>query len=156
MFRRIRITAWMLIITVMALVILAVPVLAAPAFQETPEVDLGPVLLLFALLAFVAFVIEAVVELIISSWLKNVLPDEKWREVIQKLCASAIGVIFTISYGLDLFAVAVSVYADILDLQPSYPTLAAWAGTVVTGLAIGRGAQWFHDAGTNRIGLDGG
>lgn len=135
---------------------LAAGVLSLVAQQPLPDIDLTSVLMFTGLLAGIAFVIEAVVELIAAWWLKDVLPNEIYRANVLKLIASGIGVIFTVSYGLDIFAVLVSIYSKILNIQPTYPSIASWAGTVVTGLAIGRGAQWFHDIGKSKLGLDGG
>lgn len=145
----------MLMSPYVAKLVVAVPALIGVLLQTPDEVDLGSVFLLFALLAGMAFVIEAVVELIAAAWIKDWIPDETKRRNVLRVIASLIGIVFTVSYGLDIFAVLVAIYADILNLEAVYPEIAQWAGTIVTGISIGRGAQWFHDIGKSRFGLDG-
>lgn len=154
MLRSIRLTLWRILVLVFVFVFLSLPVLAAPEPQTAPEIDLSQVVVLFLLLGGIAYVIEAVVELTVSSWLKSIIADEEVRATVLKLVASALGVVFTVSYGLDVFALLVNAYAQVLDLTPVYPHVAAWAGTVITGLTLGRGAQWFHDIGQQRFAVD--
>lgn len=107
---------------------------------------------LVALLAALAFLVEAVVEVIVGLWLRYVIADADLRVVIQKLVASLIGVIIALVWAVNLFEVVAEVFGVVSPL----PAQAAVVGQILTGLLIGRGAQWFHDSGTFWLGLDGG
>ena len=158
MYRRTRRAIYSAIIVgiVALLSLMLVPVtLAAPLAQELPEVNLAHFALTLGLLGTMSWVIESVVELLNVWIIKSIVSNEEQRAGILKLLAAAIGIVFTVSYGIDLFAVVVAAYSEILDLTPMYPMVASWAGMVITGFATGRGSQWFHDAGQKRIGLDG-
>ena len=106
---------------------------------------------ILALLGALAFIVEAVVELVVASWLPWVLKDTEKRMVILKLISSAFGVAITILFGIDLFGAVVVVF----DIEPVYGPAAVIFGQVLTGLLMGRGAQWFHDIGMTWLGLDG-
>jgi len=122
------------------------------------NIDVGQIVGLLALLGALAFLIEAVVEVAVASWLSWVIPDKvrddkgaDLRAVVLRLMASGGGVVLAIVYGLDL----VGAVAATFGASVSYPAEAAIVGQVLTGLLMGRGAQWFHDVGTTWLGLDG-
>ena len=108
---------------------------------------------LVALLAALAFLVEATVEVAVSSWLKSALPGEAKadaRAVILQLVAMGIGVVIALMYNLDLPS-AVATQFGVTAVFSAAPVV----GSVLTGLLMGRGAQWFHDVGTSWLGLDG-
>lgn len=126
--------------------------------MDTVNLDL--VVKMILVLGAMAFLIEALVQLIIGSWLKYVIPGDpldpdddapEKREVVYKLSASLIGALLAVMYGVDLLGVLIAAF----DLTATLPTVAPWVGMVLSGLLVGRGSQWFHDLGTTWIGLDG-
>jgi len=106
---------------------------------------------LLALLGAMAFLIEAVIEVIVASWLKRVVQDSDTRAVVMQLCASGLGVVITLMYGINLLGAVAAAFGVTAALS-----IAPIIGAVLTGLLIGRGAQWFHDIGVTWLGLDGG
>lgn len=109
------------------------------------------VIQLLALLAALAFIIEAVVEIAFASWLGRVIQEATLRATILKLLGSGLGVVLALVYGIDLLGAV----AQIFGVVATYPIAAAIVGRVLTGLLFGRGSQWFHDIGVTWLGLDG-
>ncbi len=121
---------------------------------------------LVMLLGALAFLVEAVVEVVVLPSLKWIIPDDKadMRAAIIKWAISAIGAIITVAYELDLLAeviktVAPELLPDGMIATVNGPifgrTLGQLIGQILTGLLLGRGAQWFHDIGGTWLGLDG-
>jgi hypothetical protein len=108
------------------------------------------IVMLLALLAALAFLVEAVVEVLLAFWLKRVVTDDDVRANILKLAGSCLGVLLALMYGIDLLGAV----AEAFGITVAFPIVATWAGRVLTGLLMGRGAQWFHDVGTTWLGLD--
>ena len=103
-----------------------------------------------ALLIFAAFVIEAIVEYLAASWLKLVIKSAEWRAVALRWTAGAIGIFFCSIWGVDLMSAVVSAFG----FEPLHTQTAFWFGIVMTGLMIGRGANWLHDLAKQWFGLD--
>ena len=122
--------------------------------------DVAKVGELLALLAALAFLIEAVVEVAFASWLPWVIAllvpswieqrQEDLRALLLRVVGFAFGIALAITIGLDLIAAVVSAF----NCTPNYPAGAAMIGRILTGLLLARGAQWFHDVGTTWLGLD--
>jgi len=108
---------------------------------------------LLMLLSALAFLVEAVVEVVVSPLLKRVIPDDKidMRVAIIRLVISVTGAVITLAYKLDLLAKVM----EIFGAEPPSAVAAQVIGRILTGLLIGRGAQWFHDIGGTWLGLDG-
>jgi predicted membrane protein len=113
---------------------------------------LSDVVSLMALLAAMAFLIESAVELLVASWLWRNRPERvEDRAVVLRLSSSALGVLFAVLLGLDLVEGVVRTF----HMTPVYALPASIAGRCLTGILLGRGAQWFHDMGMTWINLDG-
>ena len=56
-----------------------------------------------------------------------------WRDLLLRYVAAAVGILLCWLYSADLLAM--------LDLVSPWP----WAGNIITGLIIGRGANFVHD-----------
>ena len=91
-----------------------------------------------------AFMAESMTEYLFASWLD--LAKEKWPGLGKvyplKYIAAGVGVTFAFAYGLDLIAA-------MLGVAPSPP----WVGVMLTGLAIGRGANYVNDFAKTYLGL---
>lgn len=99
---------------------------------------LQTVLLLFVL----SFLVEAVVQVVLGSWLwKGVEEKANLRAVVLQLAAAAFGVVLALAFGIDLIGKTASFF----DVTPVYPQFAFIVGCVLTGLLFGRGSNWFHD-----------
>ena len=103
-----------------------------------------------ALLTFVAFVNEAIVEYLAASWLKLVIKDAERRAVVLRWTAGVIGIFFCALWGVDLMSAVVSAFG----FEPLHTRMAFWFGIVMTGLMIGRGANWLHDLAKTWFWLD--
>jgi len=113
--------------------------------------NLAAILSVLALLGALAFLVESVIEVAIASWLGTVMANDEHRSLTLKLLSSAVGVGLSVLVGIDLFAEVL----DIFSVVPNYANASAIVGEVLTGLLMGRGAQWFHDIGSAWLGLDG-
>ena len=107
-------------------------------------------------LVVLGLVVEGVVEVGLASWIakvKGFAGDENaWkRELALKWAAALVGVAGCIVYGLDLVGVTLALFG----VAPAVPGVAGILGRVLSGVLIGRGAQWFHDFGARWLGLDG-
>lgn len=155
------------LILLILLVLLPMPSVVAEAAPPPGPVPVGEggmdfaaISQLLALLGMIAFLVEAVVEVLFLSWLKwavdNFLPDwddEKRAEVralILRIASYALGIVLSITIGFDLVAAVVTLFGATVEM----PEVAATIGRVLTGILVARGAQWFHDLGTELIGLD--
>jgi hypothetical protein len=113
--------------------------------------NLAEILSVLALLGALAFLVESVIEVVVASWLGRVVKEEDLRAMILKLLSSVVGVGLSVLIGIDLFAAVLGIFSVV----PNYTSAAAIVGQVLTGLLMGRGAQWFHDIGSAWLGLDG-
>lgn len=77
-----------------------------------------------------AFLAEGMTEYLFSDVFDAAGVDRKWLKYV----AAAVGVALAVLYRLDLFAAY-------FDLHAVYPAV----GWVLTGLVIGRGANYVHD-----------
>lgn len=84
---------------------------------------------MLAQIAFVAFVVEGLVEWFVGSW----SDAAGLSPVVMRLVAAVVGVILCAGFGLDLFKQ--------VGIVSSVPYL----GAVVTGLVISRGSNALHD-----------
>ena len=102
------------------------------------------------LLTFIAFIVEAVVEYLAASWLKLVITSSEWRAVVLRWAGGVVGIFFCAIWGIDLMSAIVSAFGfEALQPRPAF-----WFGIVITGLMIGRGANWLHDLAIKWFGLD--
>jgi len=87
---------------------------------------------LSTLLAVTAAVIMLVV---IAPLADNLTPPEQdhWRELGMRYIAPMVAIALCFTYRADLFA--------LLGIVSAWP----WVGYLLTGLIIGRGANWVHD-----------
>lgn len=86
---------------------------------------------------------EALVEYLVAPWLKPDRPDQPqthqpepvtdWRAMALRYVAALVGVVLCLAYHADLLLLA--------NLQSPLP----WIGPLVTGLLIGRGANFIND-----------
>jgi len=121
--------------------------------------ELDSIAPLLGLLAALAYLIEATVEVSFTGWLKWLASlitawteeqQAEFRAIVQRFAAFGLGIALCLSMELDLIAAA----AGILGGVEIYPPGAGIVGRVLTGILLGRGAQWFHDLGTGLFGLD--
>jgi len=106
---------------------------------------------LLSTLFVMAALVEAVVEVAVSSWLwKGIEGKEDQRATALRLACAALGVVLAVVFGLDLFGVILG----FLGVVPVYPQVAAIVGCVLTGVLFGRGSNWLHDLGKTLFGLD--
>jgi len=99
--------------------------------------------------------IEGVVELLVGSWIGKVRgfvhPDQAWkRELVLKFSSAVVGIVGCLIFGLDLVGVTLSAFG----VAPAMAGPAMYFGQVMSGILLGRGAQWLHDFGSRWIGLD--
>ena len=113
--------------------------------------DVGAVVVVMTLLAALAFLIESVIEAVVASWLSKLMQDDELRAMVLKLLGSVLGVVLALIFGIDLLGAVSEAFGVVAE----YPEVAAVVGQVLTGLLMGRGAQWFHDVGVTWLGLDG-
>jgi hypothetical protein len=78
---------------------------------------------------------EALVEYLIAPLADNLTPPEQdhWRELGMRYIATMVAIALCFTYRADLFA--------LLGIVSAWP----WVGYLLTGLIIGRGANWVHD-----------
>ena len=102
--------------------------------------NLTPYLVAMAL----AFMAESMTEYLFATWidwLSEKHPAVKKAQPL-KYVAAGVGVLFAFVYSLDLIAA-------MLGAVPNPP----WVGIALTGLAIGRGANYVHDFAQTYLGL---
>lgn len=102
--------------------------------------NLVPYLVALAL----AFMAESMTEYLFATWLD--ILAKRWPGIKEaqplKYVAAVVGVLFAFVYSLDLIAAMLGPIAN-----------PPWVGIVLTGLAIGRGANYAHDFATQYLGL---
>jgi hypothetical protein len=107
---------------------------------------------MLSVLAILAFLVEAIVEIMLASWLwKGKEEKAEARVTVLQLSASAVGVVLAIVFNLNVVGMVLAAF----EMEPAYPAFAAIVGCVLTGLLFGRGANWFHDFGKRWLELDG-
>lgn len=89
-------------------------------------VALGMAVLLLATL------VEGMVEYLLDVPLKKLIADADWRGEAMKVSAALVGVVVALLAGLDIFAPVLGDKTPLLN-------------QVLTGLVIGRGANYAHD-----------
>jgi len=102
--------------------------------------NLTPYLVALAL----AFMAESMTEYVFASWIDWLAKKHPAVKEAQplKYVALVVGVAFAFAYSLDLIAA-------MLGAVPNPP----WVGVVLTGLAVGRGANYVHDFAKTYLGL---
>jgi hypothetical protein len=65
-------------------------------------------------------------------------PAVTWRDLLLRYVAAAVGILLCWIYNADLRAVAGLAMVGLVSPWP-------WVGNIVTGLIIGRGANFVHD-----------
>ena len=92
-----------------------------------------------------AFMAESMTEYLFASWIDWAV--SKWPSLEKaqplKYVAALVGVAFAFAYSLDLIAA-------MLGAVPNPP----WVGVLLTGLAVGRGANYVHDFAKTYLGLN--
>ena len=87
--------------------------------------------------AGLAFLAESTVEYLFAVWFD--MAEAKWPMLAQvaplRYVALVVGVALAFAYRLDLLLVAF----------PDVPPFSPWVGILLTGLVIGRGANFVHD-----------
>ena len=99
-------------------------------------------------LAATAFLVESLSEQILGAWLDKL--DRDLKVNIIKTGSSVIGAVVCVMFGLDVLSMVEGVFG----IDPMLPEVTKWIGPVLTGVLMGRGAQWFHDLGTKFLGVD--
>jgi hypothetical protein len=79
-----------------------------------------------------ATLVEGMVEYLLDVPLKKLIKDEDWRGEAMKVSAALVGVLVALLAGLDIFAPILGDKTPLLN-------------QLLTGLAIGRGANYAHD-----------
>jgi hypothetical protein len=79
-----------------------------------------------------ATLVEGMVEYLLDVPLKKLVADADWRGEVMKVSAALVGVLVALLAGLDIFAPILGDRAPLLN-------------QVLTGLVIGRGANYAHD-----------
>ncbi len=79
-----------------------------------------------------ATLVEGMVEYLLDVPLKKLIADADWRSEVMKVSAAGVGVLVALLAGLDIFAVILGDKTPLLN-------------QVLTGLVIGRGANYAHD-----------
>lgn len=90
---------------------------------------------LIALAFALAFLAESMVEYVFGTIVDKVPKLAAWRWLLMYV-ALAVGCLMAYHYHLDM----VAMIAELADFELS-PT---WLGTLLTGLAIGRGSNYIH------------
>lgn len=103
--------------------------------------NLQPYLVALAL----AFMAESMTEYVFASWIDLLAKKHPAIKEAQplKYVALIVGLVFAFSYSLDLIAAMLGAVAN-----------PPWVGIVLTGLAIGRGANYVHDFAKQYLGLN--
>lgn len=101
------------------------------------------VLGILAVIFMMSFIIESLVEVLFGQAVSHlpILQPYAW---LLMYVASIVGVIGAFLYGFDLLYLLGNYLAVPVDV---YPIMASptWFGTLLTGLAIGRGSNYLHD-----------
>jgi len=79
-----------------------------------------------------ATLVEGMVEYLLDVPLKKLVADPDWRGEVMKVSAAAVGVLVALLAGLDIFAPILGDKTPLLN-------------QILTGLVIGRGANYAHD-----------
>lgn len=118
------------------------PVFAAP-FGQVVEAEATNLGALIGSLAAISVIVFAVAELVFAPWLlKDIWGDHKdGRAWTLQMVVAVIGATLCVGYRLDLVYVAVS-HAGLSVMCTPFTAV---IGQVLTGVLIGRGANWFHD-----------
>ena len=99
----------------------------------------------FLLALALAFITESMTEYIFAVWFD--LAAKRWPVLVEiaplRYVAMLVGVGLAFAYQLDLLYAAFGVVAG-----------APYVGILITGLAIGRGANWLHDFASRYLGLN--
>ena len=96
-----------------------------------------PVLAILGVIFFAAFLIEALVEYLFGQPFEH-FPALKPYQWLLMYVSAAVGVAGAFIYQFDLLS--------ILSSYLGAPLSVTWFGVLLTGLAIGRGSNFLHDA----------
>ncbi len=98
----------------------------------------------FLLALALAFMAESTTEYVFASWIDLLQAAHPDLAKVQplKYIALAVGLALAFAYSLDLLREAFGVVAS-----------PAWTGIMLTGLAVGRGANYLHDFAVKYLGL---
>ncbi len=90
-----------------------------------------------------AFLVESFVEYLLGQF-SNLLPEsfQKYKTLVLTYVAAVVGVLLCFFYHLDLIYILTSI-ASILAGQLPIISISA-VGIILTGLAVGRGANFIH------------
>jgi hypothetical protein len=95
-----------------------------------------------AVALMLATIVEGFTEFIFGHIVDNVPSLEPWRWVLVYIALAA-GVGLALIYRLDLIAMVSSAVSE--SLQIPSPISESATGYILSGLMIGRGANWLHD-----------
>jgi hypothetical protein len=115
-----------------------VSILAAAVVVVVVTVPMAVMVAAMAVVAVVravlllATLVEGMVEYLLDVPLKKLVADADWRGEVMKVSAALVGVLVALLAGLDIFAPILGDRAPLLN-------------QVLTGLVIGRGANYAHD-----------
>ena len=76
---------------------------------------------------------EAIIEFLVKPPLERLMANEEDRSIVYRTVSAAGGVLLALGFTVDTMA--------LFGLEGVFP----WLGAVVTGLLLGRGANWIHD-----------
>lgn len=110
-------------------------------------------------LGALSLLIEAIVEAILGEWLVAadaspdaggiVVPTTRMRTAILRTVASAVGVIIALAFGVNVVNVVMQM-VGVTSVAMQAPA-ALIVGQILTGVLLGRGAQWWHDFAFSKI-----
>jgi hypothetical protein len=92
-------------------------------------VDLDAVLAVL----FLAGIGEAIIEFLVSPILQKTVTVDDTRDIIYRTISCVLGVVLAVLFAVDALA--------LVGVESGVP----YVGCVVTGLLMGRGANWIHD-----------
>jgi hypothetical protein len=98
------------------------------------------ILLILAIIFLMAFIIESLVEYFFGQLFARVPAIQPYSWMLM-YAAAIVGVIGAFLYGFDLLYLLGN-YLGVDWPELSQPT---WFGTLLTGMAIGRGSNFLHD-----------
>jgi hypothetical protein len=99
-------------------------------------------LLILAIMILMAFLVESLVEYLLGEPFNHFPTWQPYRWLLMYV-AAVVGVVGALIYKLDLLYLLAKFLAD--SSQQPLPWNVTIFGTIITGLAIGRGANYLHD-----------
>ena len=107
------------------------------------ELSFGSVLIVLGVLFLLAYLIETLVEFLVAPIFNNIQGLEKFKW-LQRFIAVGVAVLGAFIYQFDLLYILSQFLAQIAQAEPKIPLTPY--GVAITGVAIGHGAAYLHDA----------